>query len=106
MSRSVSTYTVAVLLLLALFATFASAAPASVNCGGHDGKGKPDKVTDVPPVPESTPKVDNPDSPTNNTVVDDGTGDDGVVNPADINTLATRGYSGTVGRFRAWRSIE
>jgi len=105
MSRSVSTFTVTILLLFTVFATFASAAPTNVTCGGLDVKNSPGKVEDGPPVPD-TPKVDETNSPTNTTVVDDGTSDDDVVNLDDINTLATATRSGTVRRFSNGRSIE
>ena len=97
MSRSVSTFTVAFLLLFTSFAIFASAAPTNVTCGDHDGGKVPVPVKDVPPVPENPPT----NTTTNTTVVDDGTDDDTVVDPAVDVTLATSSttHSGTVWRF-------
>lgn len=108
MSRSASTFTVAVLFFFTFFAIFASAAPTNITCDEPDVKSRPDTVDDVPPVPSALPKVDNSTDTTNTTVVDDGSSDEyGVVNLESVNTLATSAtYSGTVRHFSDRRPVD
>lgn len=98
MSRSISASTLAILLFFAFFAVFASAAPTNATCGGE--------VESVPAVTPDPSGVDDSTGPTNTTVIDDGTSDDpDVVDPADVNTLATSAtHSGTVRHLRDRRS--